>query len=133
MTRSPNWQARSSNLIHDEEFCPLNAPGPVWGFLLANSVALSTAENEFSSILQLGHELALQDMDNMPSLAPMVGKVARRILDDTYSNATILNRPPASHSVGSRVFHRIDFRPIQERKWAARKKWIQVLSSVAAG
>src|SRR3569832_410943 len=59
-----------------------------------DDVALAGARLERAAVAQLRHELALEDVDDMASLAPVIRDIAGRILDHARADVADLERPP---------------------------------------
>jgi len=69
-------------------------------------VACAWSEDECPSVGKLGMKFAFQAQQNVTLGAPMIGKVARAILNHANSNITKLLRAPTGHPGFTFVFTR---------------------------
>lgn len=76
-------------------------------------IAHPGAELEPTAIAKLGLESALETEENVSFLAPMVGAVARRVLDHADANRAELTRAPARNAGVAVMLSRGDGGPIR--------------------
>ena len=78
---------------------------------IGDLVAHAGLEDVVSSILQLRGQFALNAEENVALVAPMVGLVARRILQQAHADVAELAGPPVRPSRALRVFFPAVFAP----------------------
>jgi len=83
---------------------------------VGDDVRLPGGEGERPPVTQLGEKLPFQDEDDVAALAPMVGDVPRRILDDARANVSALDRPPRRGTGIARVCCWRNGRPVHSLK-----------------
>src|SRR5882757_2217055 len=80
--------------VHDEEFGAHGRLGAMGEVAVGHLVALAGLQHHRAPVGQLGVQLAFQHQQDMALLAPMVGEVARRVLDDAHADIVeILGAP----------------------------------------
>ena len=80
-------------------------------------VAHARPQAEQSPIRQLGFELALDAEENVTLLTPMIGLIARWVLNEPHPNCPELARAPSCHPDLASVLGGVDLLPISDSKW----------------
>src|SRR3954452_8984591 len=81
--------------IDDKQRRPRRGRGPVRGVAeIRDLVAHPRRELELAAVAQLAVELALQHVEHVAAVAPMVGEIARRILDHPNPEIADVERAP---------------------------------------
>src|ERR1700690_2843960 len=83
---------------------------------IGDDVALSGCESETPAVPQFGDQLALEDVHDVPALAPVICDVAGHVLDGPYANIADLSRSPARHTVLARMLGARDAWPVDRLK-----------------
>src|SRR5262249_37204195 len=98
--------------VHDEEPRALRRMRAMRISSVGHLVAHAGLERERAPIREIGVQLAVHAEDDVALLAPMVGNVARRVVDHPDANLTELARAPGRDPALTRMGRRIDTRPI---------------------
>src|SRR5262249_36898491 len=84
---------------------------------VGDDVALAGACRERAAVAELGHELALEHVDHVAALAPVVGDVPGRVLDHARSHVPDLERAPRCFAGSTGMKRRHERRPVDRLKW----------------
>ena len=83
------------------------------GFRLIRHLITHTGtQREATSVLQFGMQFALETQEDVPFAAPMIGKVAGRVLDDAYANGTELTSAPVGNATLTGMLRGLDLGPV---------------------
>ena len=80
--------------------------------VVGDHVTLSGREHVRSSVAKLVHQLAIEHVDDVSALAPVIGNIARRIFDDARANVSDLQRSPGRNACLTAMLGRRDARPV---------------------
>lgn len=83
---------------------------------ICDLIADTGAELEAASVVKFGFHLASEAQENVALLAPMVGSIARRILDHAYPNWAEILRAPQRDTGLSGMLRGFDISPIRNPK-----------------
>src|SRR5947209_3538327 len=90
---------RPGESVHNEQLGARAGRGAVGGVAeIGDLVAHAGLEVEGAPVPQLGVELALQNIENMPAVTPVIREIARRILDHSHANVANTERSPEGPS-----------------------------------
>src|SRR5690348_8786564 len=79
-------------------------------------VAHTRGQPEEPAIRQLGLQSAGDAKQNVTLVTPMIGSVARRVLDQPHANRPKLPRSPTCHAGLARVLDGVDLLPVSDPK-----------------
>ena len=75
-------------------------------------VAHAGLEREGAAVRELGVQFALEHKQDMALLAPVVGQVARLVLDHAHADVSELPGAPVGHAGLALVLRALDLRPV---------------------
>src|SRR5262252_1679992 len=81
---------------------------------IGHLVADAGREREGAPVGELRFQLALETQQEMTLAAPVVGDVARRVLEHAHAHRAELARAPARLAAGTRVRRDLDATPVDE-------------------
>src|SRR6476659_8956560 len=102
----------SAMSVHDEEFgaaCGARAVGEI---AVGDLVALAGLQHHGAAVGQLGLQLALEHQQDVALLAPVVGEVARRVLDHAHAYVVEGARAPVSLAGLARMLGALHVGPV---------------------
>src|SRR5204863_3326566 len=102
--------------VHDEEFGPAFGARTVGQVAVGHLVALALLEHNGTAVGQLGMQLAVQHQEDVALLAPMVGEIARRVLDHAHANVVEVARAPVGLAGLAGVLGALHVVPVGRRK-----------------
>src|SRR5689334_21927903 len=107
---------KSRASVDDEEARAARALGSVRAVAVSDDVALPRGEHVGASVAKLVQELSLDDEEDMPPLAPMIGDIPGRIFDDPRADVSYLHGAPRRNARLAAVLGRRDARPVDRLK-----------------
>src|SRR5450631_4473137 len=81
-----------------------------------DDVTLSGCQNETPAVAQLGDKLAVDHMDDVPALAPVICEIAGRVFDDPDAYIPNLSRSPVRDTMLTQMLGARDARPVDRLK-----------------
>src|SRR5208283_495832 len=103
--------------VYDEQLGARSRVRAVWVILrIGHLVAHSGAQEGFFPTLHLRLQLTLDDVEDVAPTAPMIGKIARRVLHHAHADAAHVPRPPEGGPLFAGVFDRRHLAPIGDRE-----------------
>src|SRR4029453_6105351 len=94
MVPTPMNPILSAMSVHDEEFGAVFGARTMGGCAVGDLVALALRQDHGAAVGQLGVQFAIQHQQHMAFLAPVVGQIARRVLDDAHTDVVEIARAP---------------------------------------
>src|SRR5262245_4855777 len=94
MVPTPMNPILSGMSVHDEEFGAACGARTMGEIAVGDLVALALLQDHGPAIGQLGVQLAVEHQQHMALLAPVVGQIARRVLDDAHPDVVEIARAP---------------------------------------
>src|SRR5882724_1180446 len=110
---SPNRSSVSSiTSVHNEQPCALVGVRAMLAVVVGHLIAHAGRQLERAPVLQVGDELAIDAEDDVALAAPVIGDVARRIVDEPHADLTELPGAPGGDAGIALVGRRRDALPV---------------------
>src|SRR5262245_41367598 len=118
--------------VHDEEFGAAFGARAMGEIAVGHLIALAGLQHHGAAVGQLGVKLAFQHQEHVALLAPVVGEIARRVLDHAHADIVEIARAPVGLAGLAGMLRALHARPVGRAEGYVEHQHMPAFSTVCA-